>query len=106
MNQKTIGFQFRVGVGGEKEEKEVGSVAKKEALKPIERELKRLEETVSLIAKEMKYMTEREDVRRVVNDSTGSQVVWFSVASLLLLVALKAAEIWYLRRYFHSKRLI
>jgi hypothetical protein len=39
-------------------------------------------------------------------DSTSSRVIWFSVVSMLVLVALNAGQILYLKKFFRSKKLI
>lgn len=100
---KTISFVLRTGLNANKD---YASIAKQQSLKPIEVQLKKLEDTVTGIYSDMKYMKGREKDMRQINDSIGRRVTWMSVCSLIFLVSAKAAEIVYLRRYFHAKRLI
>lgn len=100
VSQKTISLTLS---NGGKDYKEL---AKKDHLKPLEVELKRLEDTVVQISQEMKSLQEREAKMRETNDSTGRRVVWFSVLTMLILVALTAGQIVYLKKYFKSKKLI
>ena len=39
-------------------------------------------------------------------ESTNSRVVWYSVLSLLTSVAAGVIQVYYLKRYFHAKKLI
>ena len=100
---KYISFNLRTGLNANKD---YASIAKQKSLKPIEVQLKKLEDTVTGIYSDMKYMKGREKDMRIINDSIGRRVTWMSVISLLLLVVAKAAEIIYLKKYFHAKRLI
>lgn len=101
-NPKTVQFTLTTGLGTT----DYSALAKKDSLKPIEVELKRLEDTVKTIHNELKYLSDREVTMRSINDSTSTQVVWFSWLTLILLVSLKLAEVIYLKKYFKSKKLI
>merc|ERR1712157_654229 len=63
----------------------LGDAAK---LKPLEVELKRLEEM------------------RDTNESTNSRVLYFSIFSMCCLLGLATWQVLYLRKYFKSKKLI
>lgn len=99
---KTISFVMRMGL----ETKDYSAAAKKDNLKPLEVELRRLEDTVTMIHNEMQYMKTREESMRATNDSTGTRVLWFSFFSMSILVALGISQIVYLKRYFQSRKLI
>jgi hypothetical protein len=71
-----------------------------EKLKPIETELRRLEEVVAEIVDEMDYLRAREQKLRDTNESTNERVKWFAICTMSTLVALGAWQVVYLRAYF------
>lgn len=77
-----------------------------EKLKPVEIELKRIEEVVGEIVTQMEYLRRREQKLRDTNESTNERVKWFAVTVLMTLIALGAWQVVYLRAYFRSKHLI
>jgi hypothetical protein len=86
--------------------KDWSAIQATEKLKPVEAELRRIEETVGEIVSEMDYLRSREQKLRDTNESTNSRVKWFGVGTTWLLVGLWAWQILYLRAYFRSKHLI
>jgi len=100
--QRHVSFTLRTGL----DTKDYSAAAKKDSLKPLEVELRRLEDTVTAIHNDLMYMLEREDIMRKTNDSTASRVLWFSFFSMFVLVSLAFSQILYLKRYFQSKKLI
>jgi len=81
----------------------MGEAAK---LKPLEVELKRLEELSESITHDFAYMRKREEQMRDTNESTNSRVLWFSLFSMGCLLGLATWQVLYLRRYFKAKKLI
>lgn len=77
-----------------------------EKLKPIEVELKRLEDLAEAIVSDFAYMKAREEEMRDTNESTHARVTYLSVFSIGCLFALAIWQTLYLRRYFKSKKLI
>lgn len=77
-----------------------------EKLKPVEAELRRIEELTGEIVKEMDYLRSREQKLRDTNESTNNRVKWFGIGTTWLLVGLWGWQIMYLRAYFRSKHLI
>ncbi|KZF18956.1 hypothetical protein L228DRAFT_225097 [Xylona heveae TC161] len=77
-----------------------------EKLKPVETELRRIEELVGEIVQEMEYLRSREQRLRDTNESTNERVKWFAFGTMGMLVGLGAWQIVYLRAYFRSKHLI
>lgn len=71
-----------------------------EKLKPVEIELKRIEETVNDIVQEMEYLRSREQKLRDTNESTNERVKWFALGTMGMLVGLGAWQVVYLRAYF------
>lgn len=81
-------------------------LAKVEKLKPLEIELKRLEDLSQDIVTDFAYMKAREEEMRNTNESTNSKVLYFSVFSMCCLLGLAIWQVLYLRRYFKAKKLI
>ncbi|XP_007431870.1 transmembrane emp24 domain-containing protein 10-like, partial [Python bivittatus] len=82
------------------------SVAKAEKLKPLEIDLRRLEDLSESIVKDFAFMKQREEEMRDTNESTSARVFYFSIFSMLCLVSLAAWQVFYLRRFFKAKKLI
>jgi len=81
----------------------LGDAAK---LKPLEVELKRLEDLSESIVQDFAHMRQREEEMRDTNESTNSRVLYFSIFSMLCLLGLATWQVLYLRKYFKSKKLI
>ncbi|RVD83825.1 uncharacterized protein DFL_005599 [Arthrobotrys flagrans] len=77
-----------------------------EKLKPVEIELRRIEELVSEVVSEMEYLRTREQKLRDTNESTNERVKWFAFVTISTLLGLGAWQVIYLRSYFRSKHLI
>jgi len=88
------------------EAKNYADIAKAEKLKPMEVELKKLEDLSESIVNDFAYMRAREEEMRDTNESTHSRVLYFSVFSMCCLLGLATWQVLYLRRYFKSKKLI
>ncbi|KAJ5569986.1 Endoplasmic reticulum vesicle protein 25 [Penicillium hispanicum] len=82
------------------------SIQAQEKLKPVEADLRRIEEMVSDIVTEMEYLRAREQRLRDTNESTNERVKWFAFGTMGMLVGLGAWQVVYLRAYFRSKHLI
>eukprot|EP00050_Salpingoeca_kvevrii_P007636 m.297508 g.297508 ORF g.297508 m.297508 type:complete len:210 (+) comp13624_c0_seq1:188-817(+) len=81
-------------------------LAKASKLKPMEIELKRLEDLAESIVQDFARMKQREIEHRDTNESTNERMLTFSVISMLCLLALAVWQVLYLKRYFKSKNLI
>ncbi|KAK1154917.1 transmembrane emp24 domain-containing protein 10-like [Acipenser oxyrinchus oxyrinchus] len=88
------------------EAKDYENIAKVEKLKPLEVKLKQMEDLSESIVKELSYMKSNAEHRSNTNESTSSRVLGFSLLSMLCLVSLAVWQLFYLRRFFKSKRLI
>lgn len=80
--------------------KDWSAVQATEKLKPVETELRRIEEMVAEIVTEMEYLRGREQKLRDTNESTNTRVKWFAWSTMGILVALGVWQIMYLRAYF------
>uniref|UniRef100_H2XWC1 GOLD domain-containing protein n=1 Tax=Ciona intestinalis TaxID=7719 RepID=H2XWC1_CIOIN len=88
------------------EAKNYDEVSKTEKLKPLEVELRRLEDLSESIVQAFAYMKKREEEMRNTNESTNSRVLYFSMFSMLCLIGLATWQVLYLRKFFKSKKLI
>ena len=80
--------------------KDWSGIQAQEKLKPVETELRRIEETVNDIVQEMEYLRTREQKLRDTNESTNERVKWFALGTMGMLVGLGAWQVVYLRAYF------
>ncbi|XP_055700067.1 transmembrane emp24 domain-containing protein bai [Phlebotomus papatasi] len=75
-------------------------------LKPLEIDMKRLEDLSDSIVQDFAIMRKREEEMRDTNESTNSRVLFFSIFSMCCLLGLATWQVLYLRRYFKAKKLI
>lgn len=80
--------------------KDWSAIQATEKLKPLETDLRRIEEMVGEVVSEMDYLRAREQKLRDTNESTNNRVKWFGMATTFLLIALWGWQIMYLRAYF------
>ncbi|KAK4071405.1 uncharacterized protein Triagg1_6066 [Trichoderma aggressivum f. europaeum] len=102
MNLRTVELDIDIGADA----KDWSAIQATEKLKPVEAELRRIEELTAEVVHEMDYLRSREQKLRDTNESTNNRVKWFGVGTTWLLVILWAWQIMYLRAYFRSKHLI
>lgn len=75
-------------------------------LKPMELELKRLEDLSSSIVQDFADMRQREVSMRDTNESTNNRVLYLSILSMICLLSLSVWQVLYLRKFFKSRKLI
>lgn len=80
--------------------KDWAAISANEKLKPVEAELRRVEEAITEVVSEMEYLRQREQMLRDTNESTNNRVKYFGIGTTWLLVGLWAWQIMYLRSYF------
>lgn len=88
------------------EAKSYDQLAQASKLKPLEVELRKLEDLSEAIVNDFAYMRQREEEMRDTNESTNSRVLYFSVFSMCCLLGLATWQVLYLRRFFKAKKLI
>ncbi|KAI0108258.1 emp24/gp25L/p24 family/GOLD-domain-containing protein [Daldinia grandis] len=104
MNNPSRHIELDIDIGADA--KDWSAIQATEKLKPVETDLRRIEETIADIVREMEYLRAREQKLRDTNESTNTRVKWFGIGTTMLLVALWGWQIMYLRAYFRSKHLI
>ncbi|KAL4933753.1 WD40 repeat-like protein [Aspergillus undulatus] len=80
------------------------SIQAQEKLKPIETDLRRIEEIVAEVVSDMEYLRAREHKLRDTNESTNERVKWFAFGTMGMLVGLGVWQVIYLRAYFRCHR--
>ncbi|CCX11691.1 emp24/gp25L/p24 family/GOLD-domain-containing protein [Pyronema domesticum] len=107
-SRKTMGLvraiELDVDIGADA--RDWAAIQAAEKLKPVEIELRRIEEVVSEIVNQMEYLRRREQKLRDTNESTNERVKYFALAVMATLVGLGGWQVFYLRAYFKSKHLI
>ncbi|GAB1209338.1 hypothetical protein APSETT445_008110 [Aspergillus pseudonomiae] len=78
------------------------SIQDHEKLKPLETDLRRIEEMVQEIVSEMEYLRAREQKLRDTNESTNERVKWFAFGTMGMLIGLGVWQVIYLRAYFRA----
>uniref|UniRef100_A0A8C4T667 Transmembrane p24 trafficking protein 10 n=1 Tax=Erpetoichthys calabaricus TaxID=27687 RepID=A0A8C4T667_ERPCA len=102
VNDQLVILDMKHGV----EAKNYEEIAKVEKLKPLEVELRRLEDLSESIVNDFAYMKKREEEMRDTNESTNTRVLYFSIFSMCCLIGLATWQVFYLRRFFKAKKLI
>ncbi|KAG9399807.1 hypothetical protein AC1031_011229 [Aphanomyces cochlioides] len=97
-----IALEFKHGV----EATDYSEVAKREHLMPVEKELRKLEDTVAEIHREMLYVRDREAAMRDTSEATNSRVKYLNGLTILILLGVGVWQITYLKQFFKSKKLI
>lgn len=80
--------------------------AKQVMLDPIEGEFYQLEESMNRLAKELNDFVLNEEQLRDTNESTLDRLRTFALLSIIILVGLGVYQIFYLKRFFKTKKLI
>ncbi|XP_033217378.1 transmembrane emp24 domain-containing protein bai isoform X2 [Belonocnema kinseyi] len=88
------------------EAKSYEGIGEASKLKPIEVELKKLEDLSEAIVQDFARMRKNEEEMRDTNESTNARVLYFSIFSMFCLLGLATWQVFYLRRYFRAKKLI
>ncbi|ENN70843.1 transmembrane emp24 domain-containing protein bai [Dendroctonus ponderosae] len=105
-NQKGITQLVSLNTKHGVETKNYESFAEATNLKPIELEIKKLEDLSKSIVDDFAFMTKREEEMTDTNESTNNRVMYFSIFSIFVLLGLAVWQVLYLRRYFKTKKLI
>jgi hypothetical protein len=77
-----------------------------EHLTPLMQQLSDSVSAANSVVKEMKYMDKREQRMRTTADSINLRVRYFSYISVTILLIVTFAQVSYLKRYFHKKKLM
>lgn len=86
--------------------KDYTDLAKKEHLKPLELALRKLEDRVENVHKELMFQRDREERHRDTNESTNSRVQWFSMLTITIVLSIAVMQVWYLYSFFKKRKFI
>jgi len=92
---RQIELEFLSGV----DTTDYSDLARKEHLKPLELQLRKMEDRVEGIHKEMLYQREREEKHRDTNESTNSRVMWFSILTIAVVLFTTTFQVQHLHAY-------
>jgi hypothetical protein len=81
-------------------------VAKVEQLKPLELEMRKLEDRLAAVRREMQRQREREESHRDLSEVTNQRVMTFSALTILIVIAFSLAQVTYLKSYFKANKYI
>jgi len=79
---------------------------RKKKIEGVELELRKLEVAVQAIHQNLIYLKAREAEMRTVSEKTNARVVWFSILSLGVCIAVSILQLWHLQGFFRKKKLI
>ena len=79
-------------------------VAKVEQLKPLELEMRKLEDRLAAVRKEMQFQREREEAHRDSSESTASRVMWFSLLTIAIVVVQGALQVHHMWTYLSRNK--
>ncbi|KAJ9450136.1 Transmembrane emp24 domain-containing protein bai [Diplonema papillatum] len=101
MNRE-ITFQLLEGAQAQ----DYDQIAKIEHLKPIEVNLRMMEDTVKAIHAEYQYFKEREFDMRDTSESTNSRAMWITLTSMVSFFLFGVWQVSHMKKYFREKKLI
>eukprot|EP01061_Rhynchopus_euleeides_P023277 TRINITY_DN37956_c0_g1_i1.p1 TRINITY_DN37956_c0_g1~~TRINITY_DN37956_c0_g1_i1.p1 ORF type:complete len:207 (+),score=92.34 TRINITY_DN37956_c0_g1_i1:124-744(+) len=81
-------------------------VAKLEHLKPIEVNLRMMEDTVRAIHAEYQYFKKRESEMRETSESTNSRAMWITVISMTSFFLFGVWQVSHMKKHFRERKLI
>lgn len=98
----SVAFHFKVGTEGI----DYSTLATKEKLKPMEIQLRVMEDTVRSIHGEYVYYKEKEAEMRSTNEHMTAKVVWMAVLVIIIFIVFSYLQLRHLKSYFRKKRMI
>ncbi|AET39155.1 Erv25p Ecym_4075 [Eremothecium cymbalariae DBVPG len=103
---RSLSRQVEVDIEIGSEARDWSRIQTAEKLKPVEVELRKIEELTDEIADEFNYLKSREERLRDTNESTNRRVRNFSALVIFVFISLGVWQINYLKKYFRAKHII
>ncbi|KAG5466760.1 hypothetical protein LSCM1_00937 [Leishmania martiniquensis] len=88
------------------ETKDYSSMATKEKMRPMEVQMRMMEDTVQEVHNEFVYFRSREAEMRSTNEHMTAMVMWMSIGLIILFGVFWYLQMRHLKRYFKKKRMI
>lgn len=101
MTPKVVAFNMLIGEQAKQEASKDG-----ESTTKLEDMIRELSGALSGVKNEQEYMQVRDRIHRSISESTNSRVVLWSVFEALILVAMTAGQVYYLKRFFEVRRVV
>lgn len=86
--------------------KDYSKMATTDKLRPMEVQMRVMEDTVAEVHNEFEYLRNREAEMRSTNEHMTAMVMWMSIGLILLFAAFSYLQMRHLKRYFKKKRMI
>jgi|LauGreDrversion4_2_1035121.scaffolds.fasta_scaffold205839_2 hypothetical protein len=97
-----VNFEFLTGVAA----KDYSDIAKKSNLKPIELNLKKLEDMLSYLIHDISTILVHEEHTLALNDSLSNKIILFSMITLISMISIGLIETFYIRKYLQNRKII
>ncbi|KAL7608317.1 hypothetical protein Lser_V15G11585 [Lactuca serriola] len=98
----TVELNWRSGIAA----KGWSNVAKKETVDTMELELKKMEDTISVIMEEMFDFRDREEDMQELMRHTNSIMGYLGLVSLFICLSVAGIQVWHLKSFFEKKKII
>jgi len=98
----SVNFEFLSGVSA----KDYSAIAKKSNLKPIELNIKKLEDMISYLIKEFSKIISHEESTLALNDALSNKIIMFSMITLITMIVLGLVETIYIKNYLKRRKVI
>jgi p24 family protein delta-1 len=86
--------------------KDYAKIATKDKLRPMEVQMRVMEDTVAEVHNMFIYLKDREAEMRSTNEHMTAMVMWMSIGLIFLFAAFSYLQMRHLKRYFKKKRMI
>ena len=73
---------------------------------PPQLEMRKLEDRIDGVHREMLYQREREEAHRNTSESTNARVLWYSIATISVVIVVSVLQGMYLYRFLKAKKAI
>mmetsp|Transcript_6116 Transcript_6116/g.9993 ORF Transcript_6116/g.9993 Transcript_6116/m.9993 type:complete len:188 (+) Transcript_6116:9-572(+) len=100
----TISFKSRASLS--KDLKSALKDSTNKNIPSIERQLASAQVLLEDISNEIDYAQKQEDALKEATDSTNSRITWFSYLSMFVLLTSAVWQLFYLRNFFNSKKML
>lgn len=86
--------------------KDYSAIAKTSNLKPIELNIKKLEDMINYLIKEFSKIISHEESTLAINDALSNKIIMFSMITLITMVILGIVETFYIKNYLKKRKVI
>eukprot|EP01083_Nonionella_stella_P013106 36958_1 len=105
-NRDNKDFKMEIHIDSGDHAHDYDKLARVEHLSTIEVELRRLNDKIRAIRNEQQYQKQREEEFRDTSENTNWKVVLWSIVQTVVLVLCGLFQIWHLKQFFTSKKLV